>query len=326
MPAYFKPDGTGPTTLQGIRNVFYHPLQSVGMSPAVIWPLHLKQIRIDEVDFHNLSPVLAAALERIPGRNFKLEDVWIARGCGHPMPVNCPSALCGTCIIQNSQTSGHDSTSLVTIEKFVFEYCQQFEPSFLDMGKAIGNVRRWKDILNGFTDPLPSAFNGTHGLADTARERIVASELALRARLLFSNKLLQQPQVDGKRLENITKKAEEYAAELRSAIDARLILSTAIRDPTCEHRIRRALNAQWSSVAGDYVPFERKSIGCVDLLRKINPRRYRKRKKAAEEAGDDFPDPYLPMQVSNKLNNIPRFSILNSTVLCVEFCIAIQRK
>ena len=158
-----------------------------------------KQLKIDLVDFNNLHPCVGAAIERIPGRNFRIDHVWIARGCGHPTPINCPSALCACCIIKNSLTSGHEARSRVTLEQFALKYCQDFFPELLNKPtRMVANVRQWQDCLNGYSDPLATRFVSVGGLHDTARERITACELTLRTLLVHTKKSAEECQNETK--------------------------------------------------------------------------------------------------------------------------------
>ena len=166
------------------RTCFRHPAKDASAPPFPSF----KQLKIDLIDFNNLSPSLAASLERIPGKNFQVVNTWIARGCGHPIPVNCPSGICACCIIKNSLTSGHEARSLLTLEAFAYKYCKQYFPDLLKKSnKLVANVRQWQDCLNGYTDPLPTKFVSVHGLEDTVRERITACEITLQTLLIHAS-------------------------------------------------------------------------------------------------------------------------------------------
>ena len=118
-------DGRGTAIINRNRRVFPHILSS-GVHGNAMWPIRLRELRIDKLDFANLPPAFAGLLESFDGRNFKCNSMWISRGDGHPQMHHYPSGICATCVTSNSISSGHQSRTKTAAEPWVMTYAINF--------------------------------------------------------------------------------------------------------------------------------------------------------------------------------------------------------
>lgn len=297
-------DGRGQRIVSSIRTCFPHII-ATGIHGNAAWPIRLRELRIDELDFSNLPPAFGALLESLDGRNFTCNGAYISRGDGHPQVHHTPSGICPTCVVSNSLSSGHQSRTSTAAEHWVKEYAVKYmddeEARPTKGGKistSFAGSRQWNSALDGGLQ-MPAEISPIFGLQNTARERLVACELRLRSSLINVQYSLQQEDISTSKRKNMEAFASFVRGELRAAEFARCQLSTAVRSVDAELRIRKALMLPWYATPEEYCPYQVVENQSYQAIRKIEKRYYVERKRVATRRRQPFPDPILPLQIDD---------------------------
>ena len=301
--------------------MFYHPRQLRASGKDIAWPLPITSIKVDALDFKNLAPVVAATLEILPSRNFHIDGKFYFRGCGHPLTSHFPSGICPVCIINNALSSDHHGRTLETMQPWVKIYCEVFAPNLLKLPTyQKGGIRGWMRALSGCTPLISAEINPIFGLRDTARERIAACELALRARYMHEVKKECDETLEPTIRRLAARKAQDYATELAAAQSALKELSCGIKDVDCECRLVLALNTNWHDIPYNYVPhIEVDHTPIIKHIVETNPESFALRLKTAQAKNQQFPSSEVPLAIPAVLK-VNMEHCCNSSNLHVMMC------